>query len=66
MTPETLRTAISEAERFLRVAKKAEDGLVLNGFHHIDRVFSNQSDTAAAKRASLDLTKALAAMRRAG
>ena len=58
MTPLALKEAISEAERFLRAAKVArsafnEDGWVVN-----------KSATAAAKRASLDLTKALAAMRR--
>ena len=62
MSPETLRHAIAEAERFLRVAKHAAKGI------HKDQeygtiCFASQADTAAAKRASMDLTKALSSMR---
>ena len=56
MTPDTLRTAISEAERFLKAAYKALGACDKHSF-------DNQTVTAAAKRASMDLTKALAAMR---
>ena len=64
MTPESLRTAIAEAKRFLKVANKAKGDLVPNVYHPKEKVFGSQSDTAAAKRASMDLTKALAAMRK--
>ena len=62
MTPETLNEAINEAERFLRKAKKAKSGVHKNEYGSIE--FASQSDTAAVKRASMDLTKALAAIRR--
>jgi hypothetical protein len=64
MAPATLREAIAEAQRFVKLAKlvqftstKAMDGktyeYVVTG-----------PQPAAAKRASLDLTKALARMRK--
>ena len=59
MSPETLRHAIAEAERFLRVAKKARDAIAPDKYGG----FNNFTVTAAAKRASLDLTKALSSMR---
>ncbi|MDP2661177.1 MAG: hypothetical protein Q8R28_10665 [Dehalococcoidia bacterium] len=60
MTTDTLRTAIAEAQRFIIAAQAAswrikEDGAVL---------IVGSKETAAAKRASMDLTRALAAMRR--
>jgi len=63
MSPDTLKHAIAEAKRFLRVANKAEAGLHKNlVYGNIE--FGSTSDTAAVKRASMDLSKALSAMRR--
>jgi hypothetical protein len=59
MNEQTLQKAIDEAERFLPVARAA-----------VVRIASDRSalmgskETAAAKRASMDLTRALAEMRR--
>lgn len=65
MNPETLAKAISEAERFLRIASEVEvfHGLYENGkpHHYLE---SPTKENAACKRASLDLTRALAQMRR--
>jgi hypothetical protein len=59
MTPDKLHDAIMEAQRFLRLAKDAmrfrEDAEV---------PFNPSKQTGAVKRASMDLTRALAAMRR--
>lgn len=61
MTPKTLREAIEEAERFVRIAKTVKTGTsAVSKFEYID--FGVES--AAAKRASMDLTRALARMRR--
>ena len=56
MNAKTLINAISEAERFLRLAGRAQATVE-------DYPIKT---TAAAKRASLDLTRALADMRRPG
>ena len=56
MNAKTLSYAISEAERFLEFATKAQDTV------NKDPSITN----AAAKRASMDLTRALAEMRRPG
>lgn len=61
MIPESLRNSIAEAERFLRAAKKANSGIHKNQYGTME--FASQSETAAVKRASLDLSKALSAMR---
>ena len=59
MTLEQLTPAIEEAKRFLRIAEDAKE--VLEG----DKYACYRSpQTAAAKRASMDLTRALANMRR--
>jgi len=63
MSPGTLKYAIAEAQRFLRVAKFAEARLHNNPVYHIVE-FASPSDTAAVKRASMDLSKALSAMRK--
>ena len=56
MNAKTLSHAISEAERFLELAGRAQ--ATVNEYPSITN--------AAAKRASLDLTRALADMRRPG
>jgi hypothetical protein len=68
MNREKLLNAITEAERFLARAKTANAGFYWHDFtsgnggywHH-----AHQPDTAAAKRASMDLTRALADLRKA-
>lgn len=62
MEIETLKTAMQEAERFLKRAEallknSTEDG-EFNHFH-----FNCSKDSASVKRASLDLTRALADLR---
>lgn len=61
MTPETLREAIKEAERFVRIAKKVGLG---NAYTGGPVCVKYGVESAAAKRASMDLTRALARMRR--
>ena len=56
MNRKTLDHAIYEADRFLKLAKKAID----TAENYPDKT------NAAAKRASMDLTRALAEMRRPG
>jgi len=67
MNRDKLQTAIQEAERFLDRARTAYTGFVwqdyrsgIGGFW----VHDHAPDTAAAKRASMDLTRALADLRR--
>jgi hypothetical protein len=58
MTRDTLQAAIQEAERFLEKAKKVE-------FEPTGRWISGTyTASAACKRASMDLTKALSTLRR--
>lgn len=62
MEIETLKTAMQEAERFLKRAeillkKSTEDG----EFKHYH--FHSSKDSASVKRASLDLTRSLADLR---
>ncbi len=62
MEIETLKTAMQEAERFLKRAeillkKSTEDG----EFKHYR--FNSSKDSASVKRASLDLTRSLADLR---
>jgi len=55
MNTDTLNKAISEAKRFIKAAERVE----------FDRWgFGNCKETAAAKRASMDLTRALAELRK--
>jgi hypothetical protein len=61
MTPETLLIAIEEATRFLKAAKEARKSIVHKPW---GADFEGNKSTAAAKRASMDLTRALADMRR--
>lgn len=60
MNNKTLRNAIKEAKRFLA----ATDAIVWEDRGEFS--FSPTKETAAAKRASMDLTRALADMRRSG
>jgi hypothetical protein len=61
MTPKTLIAAIDEATRFLKAAKSARQSIVVKEYGND---FDGNKSTAAAKRASMDLTRALADMRR--
>ena len=61
MTPYTLRAAISAAEEFLKRAKDARSTIVKEKW---GEGWVGNKETAAAKRASMDLTRALADMRR--
>ena len=67
MEVKTLQNAIAEAERFIQAAKKVEiiREKFLNGkpwFH----IKTQTKETAACKRASLDLSRALSEMRKQG
>ena len=61
MSEATISIAISHAERFLRLAEKVAKSKSVIGEH---TYFPNSKDNAAMKRASLDLTRALADLRR--
>jgi hypothetical protein len=67
MNRDTLNNAISEAKRFLRAAKscrnKAETGTVAGG--HQWTAYPPKA-SGACKRASMDLSRALADLRRPG
>lgn len=56
---EKLKHAISEAERFIEAAHKAIDRLDSDKYADI----VGSKETAAAKRASMDLTRALVGVR---
>lgn len=58
MTPAKLKTAVMEAERFLARAK-ALKRVYVDGAR-----FGYSKETAAVRRASMDLTRALANLRR--
>lgn len=57
----TLGTAIDEAKRFLRLAKELEQTA-----KKAEWFPSPSKEAAGVKRASMDLTRALSAMRRCG
>ena len=57
MNPQTLKAAITEAERFLDLAKKLQPEFA-NGYHN------GSKTSGATRRASMDLTRALADLRR--
>ncbi|MDD4390233.1 MAG: hypothetical protein PHW03_05455 [Eubacteriales bacterium] len=58
-----VREAIKEAERFIQKAKKVKQMTFSNG--EKSTVYTEYgSESAACKRASMDLTKALAKMRK--
>lgn len=58
MNEETLALAISAAQRFIETARKAVDEL--------NEEYPGNKNTAAARRASMDLTRALADVRKPG
>lgn len=65
MKVEALENAIAEAERFIKVAKKVE--IIHDQYNNRKpwiRVKEYTKKSAACRRASLDLTRALAEMRR--
>ncbi len=68
MNRDTLLTAIHEAERFLAKAKVAKAGFAWceSTMHPKGGYYRHEHmpDTAAAKRASMDLTRALADFRK--
>ena len=66
MDCDKLKSAISEAKRFIERAERAERGFVWIDSVHFPAggYWRNNATTAAAKRASMDLTRALADMRR--
>lgn len=55
MTAETVKLAVAEAKRFIEKAGKIKAG-------HL--YFQTSKESAAARRASMDLTRALAEMRK--
>ena len=57
MNPRTLKAAIAEAERFLNLARELQPECA-NGFYIGSKV------SGATRRASMDLTRALADLRR--
>jgi hypothetical protein len=61
MTLETLNTAIAEARRFI---KKAEEAKKKNYTGKGEYVLWCSKESATAKRASMDLTRALAELRK--
>lgn len=71
MTPEKIDAAIREAKRFIDRAQKAKKAFRYHGYSSAScnvggGYWSNENtvDTAAARRASMDLTRALADMRK--
>jgi hypothetical protein len=58
-----LAFAISEAERFIAAAKKVQVEEKLIGTEHY-YWYASPKDTGAARRASMDLTRALAELRK--
>lgn len=63
MTPDKLRNAIAEANRFVRTAKAALN-TEESAFEGGEKWLQPGKQTGAARRASMDLTRALADMRR--
>ncbi|KKW92644.1 hypothetical protein [Sphingobium chungbukense] len=67
MNPDSLTAAIAEAERFIERASAARDAFEWRKFNNITGGYWNNTNTvlsAAARRASMDLTRALADVRR--
>ena len=62
MNPKILKAATEEAERFLRAASIALAGYGKTDYGTLD--FAKTAHTAAVKRASMDLSKALSPLRR--
>lgn len=67
MNRQSLTTALVEAERFLERAREAQAEFVWTDFTNQAGGYwrhEHAPDTAAAKRASMDLTRALAELRK--
>lgn len=62
MEVKTLKTAMQEAERFLKRAEALLENSTENGEFNYFR-FNCSKDSASVKRASLDLTRSLADLR---
>lgn len=62
MEVKTLKTAMQEAERFLKRAEALLENSTENGEFKTYR-FHSSKDSASVKRASLDLTRSLADLR---
>lgn len=60
MNIDTLALAIEEAERFVTRARAAVEAI------GSDKYYYSRKETSAARRASMDLTRALADMRKPG
>jgi hypothetical protein len=60
MTPETVSVAIAEAKRFLKRAAIIR----FSELEHGGRYISRSKETGALRRASMELTRALAEMRK--
>jgi len=63
MRAETLRKAIAEAERFLAAARRVKVEVVHGPNGDFETIYPGLHRNGACKRASLDLSKALAEMR---
>lgn len=61
MNLDKLNVAVAEAERFIIIAKRAQKRLREDHYAPI----SGSKETGAARRASMDLTRALAELRKA-
>lgn len=66
MTPESLQFAVRAAEKFLDRARAAEQTVKKSDGPFPYEYFDGNIQTGAVKRASMDLTRALAAMRKPG
>lgn len=67
MNPDSLTAAIAEAERFIERASAARDAFQWQKFNNGSGGYWNNSNTvlsASARRSSMDLTRALAEIRR--
>lgn len=60
MNPESLMSAIQEAEHFIQKARDLKDAIILKDRWHPAK------ESGACRRASLDLARALAEMRKPG
>jgi hypothetical protein len=63
MTPESVKDAVAEAERFLKKYKEWEE-VQGQTYGKSNYPLSTPTENAALKRSSMDLTKALAKMRK--
>lgn len=69
MTHDQIDNAVDEAKRFIERAQLARDAMEFQRFGNAQGGYWNVTDTratAALKRASMDLTRALVAIRKVG